>query len=218
MSAYLRKSASQKHYLKDTNYQTAWTCLHKMRRSMVRPKREHLQGHIEVDETYVGGPKTGVNRGRCIESKQLVVIGIGVLYPKGYGRVSMRWASDVSGQSHILPVRDVVEPGSDIFADNWDGYNDLTQFGYVRHQVILSGSGDCPNSKALSPYAGVFVKLIRCLLRSHQGAVRIKHLDDYLDERSFTFNRRTSNWRASFPACLTGGKDCVNTLINLLLN
>lgn len=45
------------------SYQTAWTMLHKLRRAMVRPERDRLQGVVEVDETYVGGVEEDV-RGR----------------------------------------------------------------------------------------------------------------------------------------------------------
>ncbi len=45
------------------SYQTAWTCLHKLRRAMIRPGRERLLGVVEVDESYLGGVEVGV-RGR----------------------------------------------------------------------------------------------------------------------------------------------------------
>ena len=35
------------------SYNTAWLCLHKLRRAMVRPGRECLSGGVEADETYV---------------------------------------------------------------------------------------------------------------------------------------------------------------------
>ena len=66
------------------SYQTAWTCLHKLRRAMVRPGRERLQGVVEVDESYVGGMEHGVC-GRGVETKFIVVIAIEVLSPKGFG-------------------------------------------------------------------------------------------------------------------------------------
>jgi transposase-like protein len=37
------------------SYQTAWTILHKLRSAMVNPERQKLSGHVEVDETFVGG-------------------------------------------------------------------------------------------------------------------------------------------------------------------
>ena len=58
------------------SYQTAWTWLHKLRRAMVRPGRERLQGPVEVDETYLGAVEEGV-RGRQTERKALIVIAAG---------------------------------------------------------------------------------------------------------------------------------------------
>ncbi len=55
------------------SYQTAWAWLHKLRRAMVRPGRDLLSGEVEVDETYVGGPETGV-AGRQTKTKSIVVI------------------------------------------------------------------------------------------------------------------------------------------------
>ena len=55
------------------SYQTAWVWLHKLRRAMVRPGRDRLAGTIDVDETYVGGEKSG-KRGRGASGKSLVVV------------------------------------------------------------------------------------------------------------------------------------------------
>ena len=58
-------------------YETAWTMLHKLRRAMVAPHRETLRGTVEVDETYIGGPKPG-KRGRGAGGKSLVVGAVGI--------------------------------------------------------------------------------------------------------------------------------------------
>lgn len=42
------------------SYQTAWAMLHRYRSVMVRPGRDRLTGDVEVDESYLGGPETGV--------------------------------------------------------------------------------------------------------------------------------------------------------------
>ncbi len=57
--------------------------MHKLRRAMVRPGRDRLTGAVEVDETYVGGSKTGGKRGRGSERKEIVVIDYGVRF-QGY--------------------------------------------------------------------------------------------------------------------------------------
>ena len=51
------------------SYKTAWTCLHKLRRAMVRPGREKLSGRVEVDESYIGGLEEEV-RGRETKKKR----------------------------------------------------------------------------------------------------------------------------------------------------
>ncbi len=53
--------------------QTAWSWLHKLRRAMVRPGRDRLNGFVEVDETHAGGEEEGV-RGRQTEEKAIVVV------------------------------------------------------------------------------------------------------------------------------------------------
>ena len=55
------------------SYQTAWAWLHKLRRAMVRPGRERLEGCVEVDESYLGGVEEGVH-GRETENKAIVAV------------------------------------------------------------------------------------------------------------------------------------------------
>ena len=57
------------------SYQTAWAWLHKIRRAMVRPGRDHLSGTVEIDETYLGGEKPG-KRGRGALGKALVAVAV----------------------------------------------------------------------------------------------------------------------------------------------
>lgn len=77
--------------------QTAWTWVHKWRRAMVRPGRDRLRGHIEVDEPFVGGSNKGGQRGRGAARKAIVLIAVEVQEPKGFGRVRMRCGPDASG-------------------------------------------------------------------------------------------------------------------------
>jgi transposase-like protein len=176
------------------SYQTAWTWVHKLRRAMIRPGRERLHGLVEVDETYVGGVATGAKRGRGAENKEIVVIAIEVLRPKGFGRVRMRRVPDVSGDSLVPFIRDVAELGSEILTDGWGGYNSLTKHSYVHSRTVLSDSGD-PAHVTMPGVHRIAALLKRWLLGIHQGAVSGKHLDYYLDEYTFRFNRRTSRSR-----------------------
>lgn len=176
------------------SYQTAWTWLHKLRRAMVRPGRERLRGRVEVDETYVGGVETGGKRGRSTHAKEVVVIAIEMLAPKGFGRIRMRRIRDVSGTSLIPFIRAVVEPGSEILTDGWHGYSNLPQHGYRHTKTVLSDGAD-PAHVAMPGVHRIAALLKRWLLGTHQGSVSGKHLEYYLDEYTFRFNRRTSNSR-----------------------
>lgn len=176
------------------SYQTAWTWLHKLRSAMVRPDRNQLCGRIEVDEAYIGRSDVGGKRGRGSESKEIVVIAVEVYSPKGFGRVRMRRIPDVSGDSLIPFVGEVVEKGSEILTDGWGGYNELSKRGYQHKKVVLSGTGD-PAHVSMPGVHRVSALLKRWLLGTHQGSVSVKHLDYYLDEYTFRFNRRTSRSR-----------------------
>ncbi len=175
------------------SYQTAWSWLHKLRRAMVTPGRKLLHGFVEVDETYVGGEEEG-KPGRQIEKKAIVVVAVEVYEPKGFGRIRLQQVPDVSGDSLVGFVCQVVQPGSTVITDGWTGYNSLVSHGYIHDKIVLSGSGD-PAHVALPGVHRIASLLKRWLLGTHQGAVSKKHLDYYLDEYAFRFNRRTSRAR-----------------------
>jgi hypothetical protein len=175
-----------------TRYETVWMWLHKLRRAMVRPGRDRLTGDVEVDETYVGGVEEGL-RGRKIEKKSIVVIAVEMLSPKGFGRTRMRRISDCSAANLTPFVLQSIESGAVVKTDGWNGYSTekLTSEGYVHAPKSISGSGD-PAHVVMPGVHRVAALLKRWLLSTHQGSVSGKHLDYYLDEYSFRFNRRRS--------------------------
>src|SRR5262249_43045262 len=115
------------------SYQTAWLMLHKLRKAMVRPSREKLSGNVEVDETIVGGKKSG-RRGRDHQGNPLVVIAAEE-DGKRIGRIRLKYILDASGDTLESFVRETIEPGSKITTDQWRGYNRLKALGY-RHETV----------------------------------------------------------------------------------
>src|SRR5512134_106205 len=174
------------------SYQTAWTWLHKLRRAMVRPGRDLLDGEVEVDETYVGGRETGVV-GRKTNKKSIVVIAAEV-QGRGTGRIRMARVKDVSSGSLIPFVRSVVTPGATIRTDGWRAYNGLAESGYEHQPKAVSTSGD-PAHVVMPRVHRVAALLDRWWLGIHHGAIDAAHLDYYLDEFTFRFNRRRSQAR-----------------------
>jgi len=168
------------------SYKTAWAMLHKLRRAMVRPGRERLSGSVEADETYLGGLEEGV-RGRQTESKALIVVAAEE-NGKGIGRIRMRHIPDASARSLVGFVEESVEPGSVVHTDGWLGYEPLHGRGYIHQVTFLRGHEKSP-SELLPRVHRVISLLKRWLLGTHQGAIGQDHLDDYLNEFTFRFNR-----------------------------
>jgi transposase-like protein/ribosomal protein L37AE/L43A len=173
------------------SYHTAWAWLHKLRRAMVRPGRDRLSGHVEVDESFVGG--LGGAEGRSTATKALIVVAAEAV-GRGTGRVRMRRVVDGSADSLGTFVQETIEPGSVVHTDGWHGYDRLKANGY-RHRVTLLRD-DADVAIAQLPRVHRVVSLLkRWLLGTHQGAVTQAHLDYYLDEFTFRFNRRRSRHR-----------------------
>jgi len=175
-----------------TRYETVWTWLHKLRRAMVRPGRDRLSGCVEVDETYLGGEEEGL-RGREVEKKFIVAIAVEE-DGEGMGRIRLRRVEDVSGRSLLSFVQEAVQPGSVVHTDGWSGYANLARHGYQHEVTNISRSEELAH-ELLPRVHRVAALLKRWLLGTHQGAVGKYHLDYYLDEFTFRFNRRTSNQR-----------------------
>jgi len=172
------------------SYRTAWTWLHKLRRAMVRPGRDRLSGPVDADETYIGGEKPG-KRGRGAAGKVLVIVAVEVKEGK-IGRIRLKRVPDASERSLGGAVKEAVEPGSTVRTDGWKGYRGLSKKGYA-HEVVRK---EAEVGRNLLPKVNRVVALLkRWLLGTYQGRVEPSHLDYYLDEFTFRFNRRTSRSR-----------------------
>jgi len=174
-----------------TGYRTAWALLQRYRVAMVRSERERLSGTVEVDETLVGGVVHGGRRGRGT-GKAVVVIAVEIKEPRGFGRLRMRHVPDASGPRLRAFVEDVIAPGATVCTDGWTGYNGL--HGYVHERTVLSSSDD-PAHVSMPGVHRVAALLKRWILGTHQGSVTPAHLQSYLEEFTFRFNRRSSGSR-----------------------
>jgi transposase-like protein len=174
------------------SYHVAWHMLHRFRVAMVRGSRESLSGEVEVDESLIGGVEEGGKRGRGT-SKEVVAIAVEIKRPKGLGRIRMRHVPDASAKSLGAFVRETIAAKSVLCTDGWRGYYGLSD-EYIHRQTILSSSDD-PAHVAMPGVHQVASLLKRWLLGTHQGAFAKEHLQSYLEEFTFRFNRRTSHSR-----------------------
>ena len=175
------------------SYLTAWTWLHKLRRAMVRPGRDRLSGRVEVDETYVGGEEPGAHA-RQLRNKSLVAIAAQE-DGRGIGRIRMACIPNASGLSLRQFIGGAIEPGSVVHTDGWEGYRNLEGDTYRHEVTILRGQGKDAAIELLPRVHRIAGLLKRWLLGTHQGSVSGNHLDYYLDEFTFRFNRRKSRSR-----------------------
>ena len=176
-----------------TSYHVAWMMLQRFRVAMVNAERTKLEGIVEIDETLVGGEEKGGKRGRGT-NKELVVIAVEIKEGKGFGRTRMRHIPDASGDSLIPFIQDSVSPKATLVTDAWSGYNKITKHGYNREIQNISNSDDFAH--VLMPGVHRLASLLkRWLLGTHQGAVSDMHLQSYLEEYTFRFNRRKSKSR-----------------------
>ena len=186
-------------------YETAFQILHKVRAGMVRPARDRIGGRwpLEIDETLVGGKTRGEGRG--VHHKSLVVSAVevrpgsrgkergvgGTLPAKGgkhAGRLRLRVIPDRGKRILEAFVTESVEAGSTVTTDGWQGYDNLAALGYDHDQLTLGGD-PVAIEVALSMLHIVFSNLKAWLLGTHHG-VSAQHLQAYLNEYVFRFNRR----------------------------
>jgi len=169
------------------SYKTAWALLHKLRRAMVRPGRERLGGLVEVDETCWGADDQPVT-GRLTYDKALILVAAQA-NGDGIGRIRLRHVQDLSKATAHRFITEAIEPGATVRTDGLNIYEGLQ--GYV-HDPHVRGPDRRRASVLLPRVHRVASLLKRWLLGTHQGAINHKHLDDYLNEFAFRFNRRTS--------------------------
>ncbi|MDA8384703.1 MAG: IS1595 family transposase [Actinomycetota bacterium] len=181
------------------NYSTAWLLLQKMRVAMNQDGREKLRGDIEFDETYVGGVEPGA-AGRSRGKKSPVAVACEVVSERVMGRIRLGRLPDASALAIADFLERHVEPGSVLIGDDWASYEpalaELRARGlhYTIKTTTLSKTGT--SAHLVHPHVHRVASLLkRWLLGTHQGAVSDQHLDAYLDEFVFRFNRRHSRNR-----------------------
>ena len=194
-------------------YETAFLILHKLRSAMVRPERDRIgtKWPVEVDETFVGGATQGEGRG---QHHKTLVIGMVEVLPRekalgpdpnlpsgqrpqhkgGHGR------SFIAGRLRLQVIlnrrQETVEPmvlanvqqGAEVRTDGWTGYDNLYKIGY-KHTAVAARGDQTKTDQHLPMIHIVFGNLDAWLLGTHHGVSPV-HLQSYLNEFVFRFNRR----------------------------
>jgi transposase-like protein len=180
------------------SYQTAWTMLHRFRRAMVRTGRERLKGLVEIDETYIAitdrQNAIPALRRKSRTDKIMIGLAVEILQPKGFGRIRLRRLSSDSKESVRQFIRDSIDANSTVRTDGSGSYAKLHELGYNHERNVMLGS-EIPAHVSMVGVHRVASLLKRWILGTHHGSIQPEHLDAYLEEFVFRFNRRSSGSR-----------------------
>jgi hypothetical protein len=166
-------------------YKSAWLLLRKLRAAMVAPDRSPLDGLVEVDETSIPFRAKGepLRPGRSHDGK-LLIAGAVEIRGEGPGRIRLAVIEDYAAESLGGFVGGSVADGGTVVSDGWPGYRRLKD---VEHDPRVVG--ETPAHLVLPWVHRVFANAKRWAMGVYHG-LRPAHLQAYLDEFVFRFNRR----------------------------
>ena len=172
------------------SYETAWAWLHKIRRALVREKRYKLDGCAQVDEAKIGGKGA---------DKEMIVVAA-----EQNGRVRMVHVPGNHAEALKVVADAEISEKTEIKTDGHKGYN-KTSLGGRSHHAKVQSKAEKQVCDHLQLCHWAISNLKRWLLGTHHGGVRPKHLQSYLDEFAFRYNRRHTCGPARLVArCLEG--------------
>jgi transposase-like protein len=190
-----------------SRYETAYQIMHKLRAGMVRKDRDPIGGnlargdHVEIDETYIGGATRGEGKGPHADDKSLVIAAVEVRQrpaKKGdkparrggryAGRLRIEVVPDRTAKSLCGFVEAAVEPGAIVITDAAPSYNGLDKLGYAHLPVVEAN--DPKVAEEYLPIIHLVFSNLKSWLRGTHHGVSPQHLQAYLNEFAFRFNRR----------------------------
>jgi transposase-like protein len=170
-------------------YKCAWRIGHQLRQLMsARAKAMKpgpLEGHVEVDEAFVGGKKSNTKRRRMPKDSKAVVFG---MVERG-GHLRGQVVPDAGTNTLIPVIMDNVMPGSTVSSDEWAVYKHLPKLGYV-HGFVKHQADEYVNGIHHTQTLDGFWSHLKRGIRSTHVAVSKKHLQKYVEEFAFRFNNR----------------------------
>jgi len=173
-------------------YETAWMMLHKLRRAMVNATREPLQGEVQVDDTWIGGPQPGLRGSRQLKGRRAVPVLVAVEKRGGAsGRIRMRVLTGFSAATLTNVIKQAIAPGTTVYTDGLGGFAGLEAAGFD-HVPLKQPLRPAFRTGATSvvPLADRAIgNLQQWLIGTYHGVSRAQ-LQAYLDEFVFRHNRR----------------------------
>jgi transposase-like protein len=170
----------------EISYKAAWFMLHRIRKAMKdRDSNYLLAGVVELDDAYFGAPQEGGKRGRGTD-KSKVMVGLS-LNEKGNPQfIKMEVINDLKKETIAKFAQENIENGSTISSDAYRSYNSLKDEGFKLEAKVFNSKNDENHLKWLH----TIVSNAKAFIAGTFHGLDDKHLQKYLDEFCFRFNRR----------------------------
>lgn len=165
------------------SYETAWTWMHKLRSCMVRPDREPLKGTVYLDEGYIGGPNNRVGRPNGVRTAAVFVAA------EHNGRIRMEHSPNVKGKWVKSFVERNIAQETRITTDAFNTYSEST-LGSRDHEQVVQKKAKLKKYDPLQQAHFALSLMKRLWIGTYHGGIHQKHLQRYLDEYEFRYNRR----------------------------
>jgi transposase-like protein len=168
-----------------SRYETAYMVLQKLRAGMVNPERGLIGGPgrtVEMDEAFISGGRKAEGHKGVLQTLLAAVEVRG----QTAGRLRMQISPAKDTEQILAFLRKSVEKETSVITDGNPAYKRITSFGY--HHAVEEQDVDY----VLPVIHRVFSNLKTWLMGTHHGAVSHKHLQAYVNEYVFRFNRRNT--------------------------
>lgn len=182
-------------------YETAFQLLHKLRAAMVRPDRDRIGAEwpLEMDIVYLGGKTKSGIQGKTNQRPVIIAVEIrrkevrhtktGKILKRALaGRVRLQKVPDKSAESVDKFVKQCIAPGAVIVSDDGNEFTNLRSLGYDHRPVPMRG--DREKMDIYLPMTSRVTANLKTWIDGTFHGVRKQHLQAYLDEFMFRFNRR----------------------------
>jgi transposase-like protein len=162
---------------------TCWTFKQKVQQVMKSSLKSPLAGIVHVDEFVIGRPEEG-KKGRSKGAKKLIVLALEIV-EDGVGRAYAEVIENSSAKELGSFLRKYVSKDAELITDKWKGYTPLKN-EFTKLKQIASDEGK--NFKELH----IHIMNIKGWLRGIHHHCSKEHMQDYLNEYHFRFNRRSN--------------------------
>lgn len=177
-------SAMQLSRLLNLPYNTAWFLLHRIRNAMAeRDNRYMLKGIVELDDTYFGRPKKGSKRGRGT-TKTKVVVAVSKDEEGKPKYVKMQVVPDLKGKTIGKFAKGCIQEGSTVQSDAYRSYRKPIAEKYLHEYQVFDADSD------MLKWLHIIIGNAKAYVTGTFHGLGEKHLQSYLDEFCYRFNRR----------------------------